>query len=185
MAGTLTQSTILPHKIINKNYGQIKGSKRSRRTVKMIGNAHAHYFPMQSFYVLRQVTSIDNIACPRKEFHVTVAAVIYLPRTKGNAIPEKAIKVIMLAQEEARHLGHNFVGTKQILLGLTGEGIGIATKVLKSMGINLKEAWVEVEKVIGRGRRFVVVEISFTPREKRALELSLEEAKQLGWFLAL
>ena len=162
----------------------------------MIGNAHAHYFPMQSFSFLRQVTSIDNIACPRKEFHVTVAAVIYLPRTKGNAIrgvvvamfeclTEKAIKVIMLAQEEARHLGHNFVGTEQILLGLIGEGIGIAAKVLKSMGINLKEAWVEVEKVIGRGRRFVVVEISFTPREKRALELSLEEAKQLGWFLAL
>lgn len=93
---------------------------------------------------------------------------------------EKAIKVIMLAQEEARRLGHNFVGTEQILLGLVGEGTGVAAKVLKSMGVNLKDARVEVEKIIGRGSGFVAVEIPFTPRAKRVLELSLEEARQLG-----
>ena len=93
---------------------------------------------------------------------------------------EKAIKVIMLAQEEARRLGHNFVGTEQILLGLIGEGTGIAAKVLKSMGVNLKDARVEVEKIIGRGSGFVAVEIPFTPRAKKVLELSLEEARQLG-----
>lgn len=93
---------------------------------------------------------------------------------------EKAIKVIMLAQEEARRLGHNFVGTEQILLGLIGEGTGVAAKVLKSMGVNLKDARVEVEKIIGRGSGFVAVEIPFTPRAKRVLELSLEEARQLG-----
>jgi ATP-dependent Clp protease ATP-binding subunit ClpC len=93
---------------------------------------------------------------------------------------EKAIKVIMLAQEEARRLGHNFVGTEQILLGLIGEGTGVAAKVLKSMGANLKDARVEVEKIIGRGSGFVAVEIPFTPRAKRVLELSLEEARQLG-----
>jgi len=93
---------------------------------------------------------------------------------------EKAIKVIMLAQEEARRLGHNFVGTEQILLGLIGEGTGIGPKVLKSMGVNLKDARVEVEKIIGRGSGFVAVEIPFTPRAKRVLELSLEEARQLG-----
>nr|YP_010835366.1 Clp protease ATP binding subunit [Cryptomonas gyropyrenoidosa]WFQ83041.1 Clp protease ATP binding subunit [Cryptomonas gyropyrenoidosa] len=93
---------------------------------------------------------------------------------------EKAIKVIMLAQEEARRLGHNFVGTEQILLGLIGEGTGIAAKVLKSMGANLKDARTEVEKIIGRGSGFVAVEIPFTPRAKRVLELSLEEARQLG-----
>jgi ATP-dependent Clp protease ATP-binding subunit ClpC len=93
---------------------------------------------------------------------------------------EKAIKVIMLAQEEARRLGHNFVGTEQILLGLIGEGTGIAAKVLKSMGVNLKDARIEVEKIIGRGSGFVAVEIPFTPRAKRVLELSLEEARQLG-----
>ena len=93
---------------------------------------------------------------------------------------EKAIKVIMLAQEEARRLGHNFVGTEQVLLGLIGEGTGIGPKVLKSMGVNLKDARVEVEKIIGRGSGFVAVEIPFTPRAKRTLELSLEEARQLG-----
>merc|ERR1712113_1346673 len=93
---------------------------------------------------------------------------------------EKAIKVIMLAQEEARRLGHNFVGTEQILLGLIGEGTGIGPKVLKSMNVNLKDARIEVEKIIGRGSGFLAVEIPFTPRAKRVLELSLEEARQLG-----
>ena len=93
---------------------------------------------------------------------------------------EKAINVIMLAQDEARRLGHNFVGTEQILLGVIGEGTGVAAKVLKSMGVNLKDARVEVEKIIGRGSGFVAVEIPFTPRAKRVLELSLEEARQLG-----
>ena len=97
-----------------------------------------------------------------------------------NTLLEKAIKVIMLAQEEARRLGHNFVGTEQILLGLIGEGTGIGPKVLKAMGVNLKDARQEVEKIIGRGSGFVAVEIPFTPRAKRVLELSLEEARQLG-----
>ena len=70
---------------------------------------------------------------------------------------EKAIKVIMLAQEEARRLGHNFVGTEQILLGLIGEGSGVGPKILKSMGVKLKDARVEVEKIIGRGSGFVAV----------------------------
>ena len=93
---------------------------------------------------------------------------------------EKAIKVIMLAQEEARRLGHNFVGTEQVLLGLIGEGTGVAAKTLKSMGVNLKDARTEVEKIIGRGSGFVAVEIPFTPRAKRVLELSWDEARQLG-----
>ena len=93
---------------------------------------------------------------------------------------EKAIKVIMLAQEEARRLGHNFVGTEQILLGLIGEGTGVAAKTLKSMGVNLKDARIEVEKIIGRGSGFVAVEIPFTPRAKWVLELSWDEARQFG-----
>lgn len=126
------------------------------------------------------------------------ASTVLLGRTKGRSqrgrqgrrvattkmmferFTEKAIKVVMLAQEEARRLGHNFVGTEQILLGLIGESTGIAAKVLKSMGVTLKDARVEVEKVIGRGSGFVAVEIPFTPRAKRVLELSLEEARQLG-----
>ena len=72
------------------------------------------------------------------------------------------------------------MGTEQILLGLIGEATGIAAKVLKSMGVTLKDARTQVEKIIGRGSGFVAVEIPFTPRAKRVLELSLEEARQLG-----
>lgn len=95
-------------------------------------------------------------------------------------LTEKAIKSIMLAQEEARRIGHNFVGTEQLLLGLMGEGTGVAAKALKSMGGNLKDFRVEVEKIIGRGSGFVAVEIPFTPRAKRALELAWDEARQFG-----
>lgn len=93
---------------------------------------------------------------------------------------EKAIKVIMLAQEESRRLGHNFVGTEQILLGLIGEGTGSAARLLKSHGVTLKAARNEVEKIIGRGTGFVAVEIPFTPRAKRVLELSWKSSKDLG-----
>jgi ATP-dependent Clp protease ATP-binding subunit ClpC len=93
---------------------------------------------------------------------------------------EKSVKVVMLAQEESRRLGHNFVGTEQILLGLVGEGTGIAARLLKSMGVNLKDARIEVEHIIGRGAGFVAVEIPFTSRAKRVLDLSLEESRQLG-----
>mmetsp|Transcript_33417 Transcript_33417/g.54218 ORF Transcript_33417/g.54218 Transcript_33417/m.54218 type:complete len:946 (-) Transcript_33417:628-3465(-) len=102
------------------------------------------------------------------------------PTAMFERFSEKAIKVVMLSQEEARRLGHNFVGTEEILLGLIGEGTGVAAKVLKGMGVNLKDARAEVEKIIGRGSGFVAVEIPFTPRAKRVLELSLEEARQLG-----
>ncbi|MBD2056595.1 hypothetical protein H6F88_11320 [Oculatella sp. FACHB-28] len=97
-----------------------------------------------------------------------------------NRYTEKAIKVIMLSQEEARRLGHNYIDTEQILLGLIGEGTGVAAKVLRSMGVNLKDARIEVEKIMGRGSGFVAVEIPFTSDAKRVLELSTEEARKLG-----
>jgi ATP-dependent Clp protease ATP-binding subunit ClpC len=93
---------------------------------------------------------------------------------------EKAIKVIMLSQEESRRLGHNFVGTEQILLGLIGQGTGIAAKVLRSMGVNLKDARIEVEKIVGRGSGFVALEIPFTPGAKRVLEFAQAESEELG-----
>ena len=92
---------------------------------------------------------------------------------------DKSIKVIMLAQEEARRLGHNYVGTEQILLGLCGEGTGLAARALKQQGLNLKDLRVEVEAIIGRGSGNVSVEIPFTPRAKRLLELSWDEARTL------
>ncbi len=92
----------------------------------------------------------------------------------------QAIRVIMLAQEEARRLGHNFVGTEQILLGLIGEGNGVAAKVLSDMGITLKDARREVEKIIGRGSGFVPPEIPFTPKVKSLFEQAFKEARTLG-----
>jgi len=86
----------------------------------------------------------------------------------------------MLAQEEARRLGHNFVGTEQILLGLIGEGTGVAAKVLTDLGVTLKDARREVEKIIGRGSGFVPPEIPFTPKVKSLFEQSFREAHGLG-----
>src|SRR5580700_5216545 len=92
----------------------------------------------------------------------------------------KAIKVIMLAKEEARRLGHNFVGSEQLLLGMIGEKTGVAGKVLRSgLGIKLEAARAEVEKIIGHGSGFVANEIPFTPRAKRILEVAWREAAQM------
>lgn len=85
----------------------------------------------------------------------------------------------MLAQEESRRLGHNFVSSEQILLGLIGEGAGIAAKALKASGVTLQDARVAVEKAIGRGSGFVKVEMPFSDDAKRILESSWEEAKKL------
>lgn len=93
---------------------------------------------------------------------------------------EKAIKVIILSNEEARRLGHNFICTEQILLGLIGEETGVAAKVLRSMGVNLQYARIEVETIIGRGSGFVAKEIPFTSIAKRVLEFAEEESHELG-----
>jgi len=93
---------------------------------------------------------------------------------------ERAIKSVMLAQEEARRLGHNLVGTEQILLGLIGEGTGVAAIVLDDLGVALDKARIEVENVIGRGNRLVPTELPFTPKAKRIFEQSYKEARQLG-----
>ena len=93
---------------------------------------------------------------------------------------DKALQVIMLAQEESRRLGHNFVGTEQILLGLIGEGSGVAFKVLKSFGVTIKDARLEVERLIGRGSGFVAVEIPFTPRAKKILEMAMQQGRDFG-----
>jgi ATP-dependent Clp protease ATP-binding subunit ClpC len=93
---------------------------------------------------------------------------------------EGAIKVIMLAQEESRRLGHNYVGTEMLLLGLIGEGTGIAAQALKSVGLTLGAVRIEVERIIGRGAGHVATEIPFTPSAKKVLELALAESHQLG-----
>ena len=93
---------------------------------------------------------------------------------------DKAVKSIMLAQEEARRLGHNLVGTEQILLGLIREETGVAAIVLNDLGLTLEKARKAVEKIIGRGYRSVPTELPFTPKAKRLFEQAFKEASQLG-----
>ena len=93
---------------------------------------------------------------------------------------DRARRVIILAQDEARDLGHGFAGTEHLLLGLLAEGEGVAALVLESLGISLEEARGRVEEIAGRGQRSPTGHIPFTPPAKKALELSLQEAVQLG-----
>jgi ATP-dependent Clp protease ATP-binding subunit ClpC len=93
---------------------------------------------------------------------------------------EGAIKVIMLSQEEARRMGHNFVGTEQLLLGVIGQRHGIGARALKKLKVTLKKARKEIELYIGRGTGFVASEIPFTPRAKRVLEMAVHEGKDLS-----
>ena len=93
---------------------------------------------------------------------------------------DRARQVIVLAQEEARMLNHNYIGTEHILLGLSHEGEGVAAKVLESMGVPLEMARQLVEEIIGHGVTAPTGHMPFTPRAKKVLELSLREALQLG-----
>jgi len=93
---------------------------------------------------------------------------------------DRARRVVVLAQEEARMLNHNYIGTEHILLGLIHEGEGVAAKGLESLGISLEGVRAQVEEIIGQGQQAPSGHIPFTPRAKKVLELSLREALQLG-----
>jgi ATP-dependent Clp protease ATP-binding subunit ClpC len=92
----------------------------------------------------------------------------------------RARRVVVLAQEEARMLNHNYIGTEHILLGLIHEGEGVAAKALESLNISLEAVRQQVEEIIGQGQAAPTGHIPFTPRAKKVLELSLREALQLG-----
>ena len=93
---------------------------------------------------------------------------------------DRARRVVVLAQEEARMLSHNYIGTEHILLGLIHEGDGVAARALESLGISLDAVRQQVEEIIGRGQQAPSGHIPFTPRAKKVLELSLRESLQLG-----
>ncbi len=93
---------------------------------------------------------------------------------------DRARRVVVLAQEEARMLNHNYIGTEHILLGLIHEGQGVAAKAIESVGISLDEVREQVEEMIGRSTSAPTGHIPFTPRAKKVLELALREALELG-----
>jgi ATP-dependent Clp protease ATP-binding subunit ClpA len=93
---------------------------------------------------------------------------------------DRARRVVVLAQEEARLLNHNYIGTEHLLLGLIHEGEGVAARALESLGISLEAVRAQVEEIIGQGQSAPTGHIPFTPRAKKVFELSLREALQLG-----
>src|SRR6266496_2988362 len=93
---------------------------------------------------------------------------------------DRARRVVVLAQEEARLLNHNYIGTEHLLVGMVHEGEGVAAEALEQVGVSLASVRAEVEKIIGRGDEYPGVHIPFTRRAKKVLELSLREALQLG-----
>jgi ATP-dependent Clp protease ATP-binding subunit ClpC len=93
---------------------------------------------------------------------------------------DRARRVVVLAQEEARMLNHNYIGTEHILLGLAHEGEGLAVKALEALDIHLEAVRQQVEQIIGKGQQAPSGHIPFTPRAKKVLELSLRESLQLG-----
>ena len=101
-------------------------------------------------------------------------------RDRFDKFTDRARKVLSLAQEEAQRFQHNYIGTEHLLLGLIGEGGGIAAKVLTSLGVDLEKVRKAVEDIIGRGDRIVLGEIGLTPRAKKVIELAVDEARLLN-----
>src|SRR3989304_3711691 len=93
---------------------------------------------------------------------------------------EKARRIVVYAQEEARMLNQNYIGTEHLLLGLIREEEGIAARAIKNLNINLEDVRTQIEDIIGRGTSTPSAHIPFTPRAKKVLELSLRESLQLG-----
>ncbi|XVF49520.1 hypothetical protein PTKIN_Ptkin04bG0019100 [Pterospermum kingtungense] len=190
MAKVVAKSTIVPALVTSPSPAQ---HRKSKSCVNLMCSLKTPALRLRGLSELRAFSSSDSMVFgfghhfqSFSGFSVSVTSQrgrgsrCVAPKAMFEHFTEKSIKIIMLAQEEARRSGHNFVGTEQILLGLIGEGTCVAAEVLKSMGINLEDARAEVEKIIGRGSGFLAVEIPFTPRAKSVLEFTFEEARKLG-----
>jgi ATP-dependent Clp protease ATP-binding subunit ClpA len=125
-----------------------------------------------------QPGSIDFfcIRCPREEREKQVNR----ERDRFDKFTERARKVLSLAQEEAQHFQHNYIGTEHLLLGLVREQDGVAAQVLASMGVELRKVRNAVEFIIGRGDRRVIGEIGLTPRAKKVIEFAVDEASRMN-----
>ncbi len=102
------------------------------------------------------------------------------PGDRFDRFTQRARNVLILAQEEAQRLRHNYIGTEHLLLGLVREGNGLAARVLMQMGVDLREVRRRVEAIIGLGKRVVPGEIELTPRAKKVIELARDEARRLN-----
>ena len=103
-----------------------------------------------------------------------------MDRERFDPFTERARKVLSLAQEEAQQLQHPYIGTEHLLLGLVGEGEGVAAKVLSNLGVELSRVRSTVELIVGRGDRLVPGELPLTPRAKMVVELAVDEARRLN-----
>lgn len=189
MAGALVLIHAVPASFATLRNGRLERTSSGQRSFIVMASLKVPAVRFRSYSSLRLVNDFGFLGVPKRDFHSTMMVTTCVRKEKARKgvvraifekFADKAIKVVLLAQEESRRLFHNYLGTEQILLGIVGEGTGIGAKVLKSIGINLKDARIEVQKIIGRGNGFVDVEIPFTPRAKHVSELSLEEACHLG-----
>ncbi|KAK4734024.1 hypothetical protein R3W88_008285 [Solanum pinnatisectum] len=159
MAKALVQSISIPSSAAaSERDGQFNRSWKHQTSVRM--NSFVGLRGGNVLLVKSGKTLHSKVAMKRPQGCRIVSEAKYECTTK------KVIKVLMLAQEESRRLSHNLIGTEQILLGLIGEETGTVAKVLKSMRINLRDACIEVEKIIGKGSGFVVVRIPLSSRAK-------------------
>ena len=128
---------------------------------------------------VKEVPMRDRPALPLAE-RIRRATMRTRPKGMFMRFTDRARRVVVLAQDEARELGHGFVGTEHLLLGLLAEGEGVAALALESLGISLEEARDQVEEIAGCGQGAPAGHIPFTPRAKKVLERALREALQLG-----
>jgi ribosomal protein L37AE/L43A len=130
--------------------------------------------------IIRRVGRLLGCTRPRTGCRGTRNEARMNDRDRFDRFTERARKVLSLAQEEAQRLQHNYIGTEHLLLGLVGEGEGVAAKVLTHLGVDLEKVRKAVEGIIGRGERVVLGEIGLTPRAKKVIELAVDEARRLN-----
>src|SRR5665811_462356 len=127
-----------------------------------------------------RVTPAANTGSPGHHSRLALQDAVFQGALMFERFTDRARRVVVLAQEEARMLNHNYIGTEHILLGLIHEGEGVAAKALESLGISLDAVRSQVQEIIGEGQQAPSGHIPVTPRAKKVLELSLREALQLG-----
>ncbi|MGB5963708.1 MAG: metalloregulator ArsR/SmtB family transcription factor [Coleofasciculaceae cyanobacterium] len=184
-------NSTLSHHLEKLRVEGLVNSQRDKQYLWYSANAGTIEY-LLSFLLSNKQTKepVNNITTQEKPMFERFFASIYEQLTKlvsnGASLPsfltrftQKAIISMRIAQNESRRLGHKYVGTEQILLGLVGEGSGIASQFLTATGVNFESTQIEVEKIIGRGTG-TPTEIPLTPRAKQVLEYSLEESQQFG-----